>query len=419
MDQSSPGSMAVNRTYSSQYSGNAGNGFGFGWLSAFGDKRLYVKSPMVLVERPGGKSETFTCPSGGTCNGASDAPFTLTKDSTGYTLARRDGGQERYYSNGTLFQEFDSGGRSTSYGYDNLNRVATVTDPFGHKLTFGYNAGNRVATVTDPAGKIIYYDYDDTFPTPVSATPAGNLTRVRYPDGTAKLYHYNEPNLTSGANLPHHLTGISYATVNADGSLSNVTRFSSYEYYYNSSNAADPHNGKALRTEHAQTDNVGPQEKFTLAYNSDTQTTITDPVNVKEVITFAVNLGVKNLALKVNQSDLKSLQQAFDPNNNLTCQKDEEGRVVTYSYNATNQRESLTEGLAGDCSNLPASASVTSVTRAITYTYKDPTLDLPRFLRRPSVAAGKIFETEIQYNDAGHPHLPTDIIQRGFTPTNT
>ncbi|MDO8704977.1 MAG: RHS repeat-associated core domain-containing protein [Sulfuricaulis sp.] len=339
----------------------------------------------------------------GAWKGDSDTRTSLTQDASGYTLTRAEGTTERYDLNGKLLSETDSSGRITVYGYDGSGRP-TVTAPFGHTLTFGYNASNHVSTVTDPAGKVISYGYDAN----------NNLTRVDYPDGTAKLYHYNEPNLTSGANLPNHLTGISYVDA------SNVTtRFSSYEYYYNSSNAADPNNGKAIRTEHAPTDNGVAQEKFTLAYDSDTQTTVTDPVNTQEVMTFSANLGVKNLTLKVNQSDGKSLQQKFDANNNLICRQDEENRVTLYGYNATNQRESLTEGLAGDCSNPPGSTSATPVTRTITYTYKEPTLDLPRFIRRPSVAAGKIFETEIQYNDAGHPHLQTDIIQRGFTPTNT
>src|SRR5581483_3241095 len=97
--------------------------------------------------------------------------------------------------------------------------------------------------------------------------------------------------------------------------------------------------------------------------------------NMQEVMTFSTNLGVKNLVNKVNQSDSKSVQQTFDANNNLTCRKDEENRVTSYEY-------------------------------------LSPTLDLPRFIRRPSVATGQTFETEIVYGDAGHPNLPTQIIQR-------
>jgi RHS repeat-associated protein len=143
---------------------------------------------------------------------------------------------------------------------------------------------------------------------------------------------------------------------------------------------------------------------------------------MQEVMSFATNLGVKNLTSKINQSDSKSVAQTFDANNNLTCRKDEENRVTLYNYNPTNQKQSMTEGLSGtDCNTCianPANCNGGGVGRVTTYDYFSPTLDLPRFIRRPSVIAGQTFETEIQYGDAGHPNLPTQIIQRGFTPSN-
>jgi RHS repeat-associated protein len=203
--------------------------------------------------------------------------------------------------------------------------------------------------------------------------------------------------------FPNHLTGISY--VDAGGV---TTRYSTYAY---------DATGKAIRTEHAQTDNGAPQEKFTLNYDSATQTTVvTDPVGMNEVMTFSTNLGVKSLVSKINQSDGKSVLQLFDANNNLTCRKDEENHVTTYAYSATNQRTGMTEGLTGDCTN---PANVPGVSRTTTYEYLSPTLDLPRFIRRPSVAMGQTFETEMVYGDAGHPNLPTQIIQRGYTPSGT
>jgi YD repeat-containing protein len=187
-----------------------------------------------------------------------------------------------------------------------------------------------------------------------------------------------------------------------------TTRYSTYAY---------DATGKAIRTEHAQTDNGAPQEKFTLNYESATQTTVvTDPVGMNEVMTFSTNLGVKSLVSKINQSDGKSVLQLFDANNNLTCRKDEENHVTTYAYSATNQRTGMTEGLTGDCTN---PANVPGVSRTTTYEYLSPTLDLPRFIRRPSVAMGQTFETEMVYGDAGHPNLPTQIIQRGYTPSGT
>ncbi|MHB1140647.1 MAG: RHS repeat-associated core domain-containing protein [Sulfuricaulis sp.] len=286
--------------------------------------------------------------------------------------------------NGRLVSKTSPAGQITNYFYRTDGKLDRVTDPFGHTLTFGYNPSGHVSTITDAASHVIGYSYDAN----------NNLTRVDYPDNTAKIYHYEN------TSFPNHLTGISY--VDAGGM---TARYSTYAY---------DTSGKAIRTEHAQTDNGSAQERFTLNYDSDTQTTVTDPIGMNEVMTFATNLGVKNLVTKTSSIDTKSVQQVFDGNNNLVCRKDEENRVTTYAYNATNQRTGMTEGLTGNCTN---PAPIMGVTRTITYEYLSPTLDLPRFIRRPSVATGQTFETEMVYGDVGHPNLPTQIIQRGYTPT--
>lgn len=304
---------------------------------------------------------------------------------------------ERYDAYGRLLTETDRSGQATSYNYNSISQLDRIIDAFGHSITLGYYVGGNVATVTTPDGRIINYSYDTN----------GNLACVAYPDSTVKLYHYEKT-----AQL-HHLTGISYANGNCSNPT-DVARYATYDY---------DTNGKAIRTEHAETDNGSAQERFTLNYDSATQTTVTDAIGTQEVMSFATNLGVKNLALKTNQSDGKSVQQLFDGNNNLTCRKDEENRITLYSYNATNQKTSMTEGLAGsDCNTClanPTSCNTGGVARTTTYEYLSPTLDLPRFLRRPSVAPGQTFETELIYGDAGHPNLPTQIIQRGYTPTGT
>jgi RHS repeat-associated protein len=368
---------------------NADSGLGHGWTSTTHPHLEDITADEILVRRANGQGLIFRN-FNGLWRAEADIEMSFTQDTAGYSLTLRNGTTERYDTTGKLLSEISPSGEITNYGYDGNSRLTTVTNAFGHSLTFGYGANNHVSTVINPAGQVIGYAYDTN----------NNLTRVDYPDATAKIYHYED------SNNPHGLTGISHVD-----SIGAVTRYSTYGY---------DATGKAIRTEHAQTDNVGPQEKLTLTYNSDTQTTVTDPVNMNEVMTFATNLGVKNLTSKVNSSDSKSVAQTFDANNNLTCRKDEENRVTLYSYNSTNQKLSMTEGLSGTdcnaCLTNPANCNVGGVGRVTTYDYFSPTLDLPRFIRRPSVASGQTFETEIQYGDAGHPNLPTQIIQRGFTP---
>ena len=162
-----------------------------------------------------------------------------------------------------------------------------------------------------------------------------------YPDGSAKLYHYED------VTFPHHLTGISY--VNSTGT---VSRYATFAYDVN---------GKAISTEHA-----GGVEEFTFSYDFDTQTTVTDAAGTQEVMTFAETLGVKNLLSRINQSDGKGATQVFDAQNNLLSHTDDEGRTTTYTYNADNQRVSMTE------------AAGTPEARITTYAYLSPDLEIGR-----------------------------------------
>src|SRR3990170_2679740 len=113
--------------------------------------------------------------------------------------------------------------------------------------------------------------------------------------------------------------------------------------------------------------------------------------------------------------DGKTLNQAFDANNNLTCRKDEENRVTTYTHNTANQRISMTEGQGGTC----AAPVATSATRATTYQYVSTVLDAPTVVESPSVASGQVRRTTLTYADTRFPTLPTAITQSGYTPSGS
>jgi|GEM_PF-1971026 len=54
-----------------------------------------------------------------------------------------------------------SGGNTISYGYDEINRISSVTDQYGKTLSYAYDkAGNRTG-LTYPGNKTIVYNYDN------------------------------------------------------------------------------------------------------------------------------------------------------------------------------------------------------------------------------------------------------------------
>jgi RHS repeat-associated protein len=362
------------RSYNSLIDINVG--LGSNWVSTL-HSQLEIGSSFIMVRQQDGRGVPFTKNTSGQWQGDLDTKLTLTQDASGYTLSSLEGTIEHYSANGKLLSRIDRAGKTTTYGYDAGGRLVTVTGTFGGALTFAYDAYGHISTLTDPSGGVYAYGYD----------AKDNLIKVTYPDGKAKLYHYEN------ATFPHHLTGISY--VDASG---NITRYATYAY---------DANGLAISTEHA-----GGQEKATLSYDSATQTTVTDGVGTSEVMTFAANLGVKNLLAKQNLADTKTLLQTFDANNNLTCKQDEEGRVTTWTYNATNQKLSETRGQGGTC----AAPLATAATRTTTYQYLAPTLDLPTVIQSPSVYAGSFKTVTLGYGDSAHLNLPTRITQSGFTP---
>ena len=371
-DHTAAGDLAFARHYNSQLKKDIG--LGVNWTAAFA-RRLEIYGTAVQVRDADGHGDPFSC-SSTPCAGQANVDFALVKDATGYTLTRRDGAVERYDTGGFLVRETTRTGLTTTYPRDSKGRLGLITGPHGHTLNVTYD-GQHIAAVTDALGRSLAYTYDAN----------SNLVRVTYPDGTARQYHYES------TAFPNHLTGIS--EVKADGM---ATRRSTYAY-----NAS----GKAESTEAA-----GSQEKFTFTYDSASQTTVTDAVGTKEVMTFATNLGAKNLVSLKNLTDNKILTQVFDAKNSRTCRQDEEGRVTTYTYNATNQKLSETAGRTGTCTT-PVN---TAATRTTTYEYLSPTLDLPTVIESPSVGGASLKKrTEITYDATLR--VPRTITQKGYTPS--
>ncbi len=238
--QSNDGTLSFVRHYNSGSMAN--HGFGAGWTSNL-HRRLEIAGNTVVVRRGTGRGAMWSNTNTG-WTGDADSTLQFAQDATGYTLTRANNDTERYDLNGKLVSETTATGLTTQYAYDTNGRLETVTGPFGHTLTFAYQPTNgRLDTLTDSAGNVYRYGY----------TTQGSsyvLSEVTYPDETPgnttdnpkRIYHYEDPS------FPDFLTGITDE---------NGDRFATFAY---------DANGRAQSTEHAVTDNVQPQEKFTLGY---------------------------------------------------------------------------------------------------------------------------------------------------------
>lgn len=202
-----------------------------------------------------------------------------------------------------------------------------VTDAYGRILNFGYDAYSRIVKLTDPSGGVITYGYD----------AQNNLVSVQYPDGRSKTYHYNEPENTSGADLPHALTGITDE---------NGDRYATYRY---------DSQGRAYDEDHG-----GPVDHFNLAYTTDASgnpvsTTVTDPIGTQRTYNFQTVLGVVK-STGVSQPGGSGCSAAssavtYDANGNIASRADFNGHQTCYAYDLTRNLETArVEGLASGSS---------------------------------------------------------------------
>ncbi|TFW30200.1 RHS repeat protein [Massilia horti] len=221
-----------------------------------------------------------------------------------------------------------------------------VSDTFGRHLGFTYDAQGRISTLIDPAGGIIQYAYDEA--SSFGPAPAGNLTSVTYQDGKKRIYWYNEPENTGGVNLPQALTGITDEL---------GVRYATYKY--NST-------GKAISTEHA-----GGVEKYTFAYPSETQATVTDPLNSVRNYNSKIILNTSrdsNSNIVVNGST-RGTFVGFDANGNVSSFHDLNSVLTTHNYDLSR--------------NLETRRTESGYDRTITTTWH-PTFRLPLRIAEPS-----------------------------------
>ena len=354
---------------------------GMQWRNTF-DRSLLVSNPQPLTVlgslRPDGRTLTFQW-NGSAWLSDADIPDKLTQliDSTGATTGWQyttsDDSVEAYDATGKLhsiknrvgltqtltYSDGTNGSASGNGGYvlDASGNTTTtalpaglmirVTDASNRMLSFGYDSSSRIVKMTDPAGGIYLYAYD----------PNNNLSSVTYPDGKTKTYLYGEAAYTSGAVLPHALTGI----LDENG-----IRYATYRY---------DATGRAYDEDHG-----GSVDHYNLAYSTDTtgnpvSTVVTDPLGTARTYNFTTVLGVVK-STGTNQPGGSGCGAAssgitYDANGNVASRTDFNGNKTTYIYDLTRNLEtSRTE------------ASGTPLARTITTTWH-PTFRLPTQITEP------------------------------------
>ncbi|MDZ7662429.1 RHS repeat-associated core domain-containing protein [Thiohalophilus sp.] len=272
---------------------------GKGWRHSY-ERSVVLESggTTAAVIRADGKTYTYTRNSG-TWTTDPDVTSTLSRDGDGgWSLTLASGTVENYDAEGKLMSITTTNGRTTDLTYDSTGRLQTVTGPFDRTLSFTYDSDDRLEIFSDPDGRQYQYLYDDN----------DNLNNVVYPDASSRGYLYEN------TGYPNHLTGI----IDANGQ-----RYATYGY---------DNEGRAILTEHAE-----GADRYTLQYNGDGTTTVTDPGGRERTYHFETLHGVS----KVTQIDNGPCTRcggdardvSYDANGFVQRKTDFNGNVTNYEHN--------------------------------------------------------------------------------------
>ncbi len=300
------GVLTYRRFYNSQIAPRQTAYMGAGWRHSFEYDLVPVTADEVIVVQPDGTNERWLR-AGGEFSSVTSPNSRLVETATGWVRFTDAGAQETYDAAGRIQERRDNRGRRVTFGYDGNSRLVSVADEFGRTLTFGYNGSGWIQVVTLPDSGSLTFQYlrDD-------------LYRVNYPGGAYRIY------LTDDPTLPDHLTGI----VDERGN-----RIAIWTY---------DDQGRALSSEHA-----ADSDTYSLTYNVDGTTTVTDPQGRVRTYSFTTQHGVIKVAAMTggdcSQCGGDAASFSYDANGFVASRTDFNGNTTTYQRDAQGRELSRTE----------------------------------------------------------------------------
>ena len=99
----------------------------------------------------------------------------------------------------------DQNGKTTTYAYDDADRLITVTDAANNVTTYGYDTENNLTSILDANRNTTNFSYD----------AFGRVTQTSFPSGYVETYGYdNIGNLTSKTDRKNQLITYTYDQLN-------------------------------------------------------------------------------------------------------------------------------------------------------------------------------------------------------------
>ncbi|MFE1876813.1 DUF6531 domain-containing protein [Streptomyces sp. NPDC059496] len=301
------------------------------------------------------------------------------KQLTEVRSSNRNVARYTYSPSGQMKSVTTANGHQETYEYDEAGNLLSITSPDGARQTRTYDPSGRLQTLTDPrgnqsgsnsAGYTTTYAYDN----------ADRILSVKDAKGGAKVNSYDEfGNLKTVKDPAGRVSVYMYDTANrlistksSDGAVVSIT----YNSMGQVESRTDPIGGKTTYTYDKAGRMVsmttprgnapgGNPDKFTWRYGYDkagNQTTVSDP-DGRTVTTgydeesrpISITDALGNVSKQkydasgnvIEAIDAlgKVMSSTFDAANNLTAIKDQNGNSISYAYDADGNRTSETSPL--------------------------------------------------------------------------
>ncbi|MFQ6077535.1 MAG: carboxypeptidase regulatory-like domain-containing protein, partial [Thermodesulfobacteriota bacterium] len=128
--------------------------------------------------------------------------FTKLRQNSDLTFTRtlKDGTEIHFDRRGLHTETLDLNGNATRYGYDDEDRLVTITDPRGQLTRFEYENGGKLSRIIDPTGRETRFSIDS----------GGDLVFVTDPAGAVTSYSYEDHLLVSSTDPQNHSTDYLY-----------------------------------------------------------------------------------------------------------------------------------------------------------------------------------------------------------------
>jgi RHS repeat-associated protein len=226
---------------------------------------------------------------------------------SGFALTMKDGTVRQFNSSGKLVSVADRAGNQTTLAYDAGGKLVSGTDPFGRVLSFTTNANGQVLSISDSLGTIATYAYDGS----------SRLLSVVYADHSAYQFGYTSSNRLSSVT----------------DALGNLVESHTYDSQ-----------GRAVTSERQ-----GGVERVSLNYLSASETDVTDALTHVTKFTIDRSRG-RNVVTRVagvcscGGAGSQIQNWSYDSRLNVTTKSDALNHVVSYSYDANDNRLSETDG---------------------------------------------------------------------------